>query len=152
MSQWGYCEVFHTGWNQLFFAKSFAFLLLPVTADSGLIRTLSYLFVCFSPMSAFPGKAGHYACLSLDHTLAAWPPTSRQARIERCLISGALAEGASWPHVEMLQIWHIWQYSRSALWLGHHRATRWLPRPTKPSLHLLKQVNPLAKASTAAPV
>lgn len=36
--------------------KSFAFLILPVTAESGLIETPSYLIVCFAPTSAFPEK------------------------------------------------------------------------------------------------
>lgn len=36
--------------------ESFAFLMLPVMAESGLIERLSYLFVCFSPTLAFPGK------------------------------------------------------------------------------------------------
>lgn len=37
-----------------FLVKSFAFLLLPLMAE--LINSLSYLFVCFSPMKTFPGK------------------------------------------------------------------------------------------------
>lgn len=49
-------KCFTQGEISFFFVKSFAFLLLPVMADSGLIKTPSYLFVCFSPMSAFPGK------------------------------------------------------------------------------------------------
>ena len=36
--------------------ESFAFLMPPVVAESGLILSPSYLFVCFPPMSAFPGK------------------------------------------------------------------------------------------------
>lgn len=36
--------------------ESFAFLIWPVTAESGLIGTPSYLVVCFAPTSAFPGK------------------------------------------------------------------------------------------------
>lgn len=36
--------------------ESFAFLILPVTAESALIETPSYLIVCFAPTSAFPGK------------------------------------------------------------------------------------------------
>lgn len=152
MSQWGHCEVFHTGWNQLFFCQ---IICISALACHGWFWAYqdSVLSLClFFTNVGFSWKTGHYACVSLDHTLAAWAHTSRQAQIEWCLISGALAEGASWPHAVMWQIWHVWQYSRSALWLGHHRATRWLPRPTKSSLHLLKQVNPLAKASTTAPV
>lgn len=36
--------------------ESFAFLIWPVTAESGLIETPSYLAVCVAPTSAFPGK------------------------------------------------------------------------------------------------
>lgn len=39
-----------------FLLQSFAFLLLPLMLVLGLIKRLSYLLVCFSPMKAFPGK------------------------------------------------------------------------------------------------
>lgn len=64
--------------------ESFAFLISPVTAESGLIETPSYLIVCFATNVGFSWKTGDHACVS----------ASREPLIGGCLISG----GASWPH------------------------------------------------------
>lgn len=50
-------------------------------SESGLIESLSYLFVCFFTNVGFSWKTGHYACVSLDHALAA-KATSRRSQIE----------------------------------------------------------------------
>lgn len=81
-------EGIHTDWNQLLGRV----ICISAPAEFALIESLSYLFVCFSPTKAFPGKTGHYACVSLDHV---WrhKPTSRRSQIEWCLISKESGSG-----------------------------------------------------------
>lgn len=106
----------------------------------------SVLSLClFFTNLGFSWKTGHYACVSLDHALAAWAQTKVVSNWVN-LISGQ----ESWP-----SWWCLTLSSgkpdvadrKPRLWLGHLEATRWLQRHTHKHTHRKK--NPLSNSLQA---